>query len=57
MKIAVLRDVTACGSCNNRRFGGTSVITEAIQRNIPEDILKNAKFSQFVFGCKYWILA
>jgi hypothetical protein len=28
MKNAVFMDVTPCGSCNNRRFGGTSVLKE-----------------------------
>jgi hypothetical protein len=37
MKNAVICDVTPCGSCKNRRFGETSVLTRATRRNIPED--------------------
>jgi hypothetical protein len=37
MKIAVFWDVTPCGSCRNRRCGGTSILTRATRRNIPED--------------------
>jgi hypothetical protein len=37
MKNTVLRGVTPCGCCKNRRFGGTLVLTTATGRNIPED--------------------
>jgi hypothetical protein len=37
MKNAVVWDVTPCGSCKNRPFGGTSVLTRATRRNIPGD--------------------
>jgi hypothetical protein len=37
MKNAVFWDVTPCGSCKNRLFGGTSVLTRATRRNTPED--------------------
>jgi hypothetical protein len=37
MKNAVFWDVTSCGSCKNRHFGGTSVPTRATQLDIPED--------------------
>jgi hypothetical protein len=36
MKNAVFWDVTACGSCKNRSFGGTSVLARA-RCSIPED--------------------
>jgi hypothetical protein len=52
MKNVVFWDVTPCGSCKNRLFGGTwrllhqgdknpetSVLTGATQRNIPEDTI------------------
>jgi hypothetical protein len=39
MKNGVFWDDTPCGSCKNRRFGGTSVLTRATQRNIPEDAI------------------
>jgi hypothetical protein len=34
---AVFWDVKLCGSCKNRRFGGTPVLTIGIWRNIAED--------------------
>jgi hypothetical protein len=37
MKHAVFWDVTPCGYCKNRRFGGTSVLTRATRHNIPKD--------------------
>jgi hypothetical protein len=37
LKNAVFWDVTLCCSCKNQRFRGTSVLTRATQRNIPED--------------------
>jgi hypothetical protein len=37
MKNAVFWDITPCGSCVNRRFGGTSVYTRSTQRHISED--------------------
>jgi hypothetical protein len=48
MKNAVFLDVTPCGSCKNRRFGGstvsiirvtyeTQVLAKVTRRNIPED--------------------
>jgi hypothetical protein len=37
MNNAVFWDVMPCGSCKNRRFGRTSVLTRAARRNIPED--------------------
>jgi hypothetical protein len=37
LKNAVFWDVMPCGSCKNRRFGGTSVLTKATRRNIPDD--------------------
>jgi hypothetical protein len=37
MKKAVFWDYALCGSCNNRRFEGTSDVTRATRRNIPED--------------------
>jgi hypothetical protein len=36
-KNAVFWDVRPCGSCKNRRYSETSVLTRAIRRNIPED--------------------
>jgi hypothetical protein len=44
MKNGVFWDVTPCGSCKNRRFGGTcasetSVLARATRRNIPEDTI------------------
>jgi hypothetical protein len=36
LKNGVFWDITPCGSCK-RRFGGTSVLTRATRRNIPED--------------------
>jgi hypothetical protein len=42
MKNAIFWDVTPCGSCKNRRFGGTSVLTRATWRNIPEDGILNS---------------
>jgi hypothetical protein len=41
-KNAAFWDVTPCGSCKNRHFGGTSVLITAPLRKIPEDsILHN----------------
>jgi hypothetical protein len=37
MEIAVFWDVASYGSCKNRRFGRTSVLTRVTRRNIPED--------------------
>jgi hypothetical protein len=37
MKNAVFCDDTPRGSCENRRFVGTSVLTKATGRNISED--------------------
>jgi hypothetical protein len=37
MQNAVFWDVSLCGFCKNQRFGGTSVLTRATRRNIPED--------------------
>jgi hypothetical protein len=37
MKNVVFWDVTPYGSCKNRRFGGTPVLTRATRRNIPKD--------------------
>jgi hypothetical protein len=42
MKNGVFSDVTPCGSCKNRRFGGTSVLTRATRRNIPEETILRA---------------
>jgi hypothetical protein len=39
MKNGVFWDVTPCGYCKNRRFGGTSALTRAARRNIPEDTI------------------
>jgi hypothetical protein len=39
MKHGVFWDVMPCGSCKNRRFGVTWVLTRATWRNIPEDII------------------
>jgi hypothetical protein len=48
MKNGVFWDVTPCGSCKNRRFGGTYealsssetlVLTRATQRNILDDTI------------------
>jgi hypothetical protein len=36
MKNGVFWDVMPCGSSKNRCFGGTSVLTRATRRNIPE---------------------
>jgi hypothetical protein len=35
-KKAVFWDVTLCGSCKNRRFGETLVLTRSTRRNIPD---------------------
>jgi hypothetical protein len=37
MKNAIFWDVTLRGSCKNWHFGGTSLLTRATQRHIPED--------------------
>jgi hypothetical protein len=37
MKNVVFWDVTPCGSCKNRRFGGKYVFKGATRRNIQED--------------------
>jgi hypothetical protein len=37
MKNAVVLDVTPCGSCENRRFGGTCVLIRATVHHIAED--------------------
>jgi hypothetical protein len=34
-KNAIFWDVAPCGSCKNRRLGGTSVLSRATLRNIP----------------------
>jgi hypothetical protein len=39
MKNGVFWVVTPCGSCKNRRFGGTSALTRATRRNKPEDTI------------------
>jgi hypothetical protein len=39
MKNVVFWDVMPCGSWRNRRFGGTSVLTRATRRHIPQDYL------------------
>jgi hypothetical protein len=56
MKNGVFWDVMPCGSCKNRRFGGTylltylisssemSVLTGATQHNIPEDVILLCSF-------------
>jgi hypothetical protein len=37
IKNAALWDITPCGSCKNRSSIGTSVLTRATRRNIPDD--------------------
>jgi hypothetical protein len=49
MKNDVLCDVTPCGACKNRRFGGTSVIARTTQRHIPEaDFLRLSLFTSVI---------
>jgi hypothetical protein len=47
MKNGVFWDVMLCGSCMNRRFGGTSVLTRTTRRNIPEDTILLRNRSNF----------
>jgi hypothetical protein len=44
-------DGTRCGFCKNGRFGGTSVLTIATQRNFPEDGILHLHHSSH----RYWI--
>jgi hypothetical protein len=39
LKNAAFRDVVPCGSCKNRRLGGTSVLTRSTRRRILEDVI------------------
>jgi hypothetical protein len=39
IKNVIFWDVMSCGSCKNRRFRGTLVLTRATWCNIPEDSL------------------
>jgi hypothetical protein len=50
MKNSVFWDVTLCGSCMNRRFRGTSVLTRATRRNILEDGILQS-FNMMVTVC------
>jgi hypothetical protein len=54
MKNAVLWDVTPCGSCKNRRFGGALVLSRATRHNISEDgiLQRSQKFHMERFNLK-----
>jgi hypothetical protein len=45
MKNVVLRDVTPCGSCKNRRFGGSPILVALMMMAIrsSETVLTRAK--------------
>jgi hypothetical protein len=43
MKNAVFLDFSPCGSCKNRHYGRTSVLTRTTRRNVPEDDILQGK--------------
>jgi hypothetical protein len=55
MKNGVFWVVTPCGSCQNRRFGGMSVLTRTTRRNIPEDTIlhshRRENLKSYSLGC------
>jgi hypothetical protein len=55
MKTTVFWDVTPCGSCENRRFVGTSVHTIATRHHIPEDGSVNSHCRESDNG-QYWVI-
>jgi hypothetical protein len=61
-KNGVFWDVKPCGSCQNRHFGGTSVLTRATRHNIPEDTIlhshrrENLKFYSLITLKNNWFL-
>jgi hypothetical protein len=63
MIIALFWDVTPCGSCKNRSFRETSVLTRATRRNITEDCVlhdydcgdDSDQDKLFIFDALNWI--
>jgi hypothetical protein len=48
MNNGVFWDVTPCGACKYRRFGGKTYLTRATRRNIPEDTILHHQSTPFL---------